>query len=74
MTDRYSGFVVALDEDIREDDAETVVAAIRMIKGVIRVEPLMPDPHEAIVLMRRDAQWQDGLRRLARSGPNSEEH
>ncbi len=39
MTDRYSGFIVILDKDIRDDDAETTISAIKMIKGVIKVKP-----------------------------------
>ncbi len=34
MTDRLKGLVVAFDKDIREDDAECIINAILMIKGV----------------------------------------
>ncbi len=34
MTDRYNALVVALDRDIRDDDAEVIINAIKMIKGV----------------------------------------
>jgi hypothetical protein len=34
MTDRYNSLTVVLDRDIREDDAEHILNAIRMIKGV----------------------------------------
>jgi hypothetical protein len=37
MTDRYNAVVVALDRDIREDDAEAIINAIRMLKGVLTV-------------------------------------
>lgn len=39
MTDRLKGFTVTLQKDIREDDAERIVQAIQMIKGVLDVEP-----------------------------------
>lgn len=39
MTDRYFALTVLLDRDIREDDAEFIIAAIRMIKHVYKVEP-----------------------------------
>lgn len=39
MTDRYSGFVVTLEDDIRSDDAEAVTKAISMVKGVLTVRP-----------------------------------
>lgn len=38
MTDRMKGCVVAFDRDIREDDVEFLVNAIKMIKGVQAVE------------------------------------
>ena len=41
MTDRHSGYVVVLKEDIREDDAESILTALRMIKGVVSVEPII---------------------------------
>ena len=40
MTARFSGFRVILEEDVREDDAEAVVTALQMIKGVLKVEPI----------------------------------
>ena len=40
MTDRHAGYIVVLDTDLREDDAEPVLAALRMVKGVLSVEPL----------------------------------
>lgn len=39
MTDRLKGLTVAFDHDIREDDAEAIVNAIKMIKGVVDVKP-----------------------------------
>ena len=41
MTDRHAGYVVTLAEDIREDDAEHIINAISMIKGVLSVEPVI---------------------------------
>jgi hypothetical protein len=40
MTDRVKGYVVTLDGTYREDDAEAILNAIRMVKGVRRVEPV----------------------------------
>jgi hypothetical protein len=39
MTDKYNYLTVALEDDIRSDDAETIIAAIGMIRGVLKVEP-----------------------------------
>lgn len=39
MTDRHRSVLVVLDRDVRSDDLEVVLSAIRMIKGVASVEP-----------------------------------
>jgi len=39
MTDRLKGLVVALDRDIRDDDAQAIIDAIFMIKGVLAISP-----------------------------------
>ena len=37
MTDRIKGLVVVLGDDYRDDDVESIVNAILMIKGVVAV-------------------------------------
>lgn len=37
MADRFNSLTVALDHDIREDDAEALIAAIRQLRGVLAV-------------------------------------
>lgn len=37
MTDRFNSLTVVLEQDIREDDAETIIAAIRQLRGVLIV-------------------------------------
>jgi hypothetical protein len=39
MTDRFKGCVVTFETDIREDDAECLLTAIRCIRGVASVTP-----------------------------------
>lgn len=34
MTDRFNALTVSLDRDIREDDAEVIINAIKAIRGV----------------------------------------
>jgi len=41
MTDRYKGFIVTLGDDLRDDDAAATIAAIKQIKGVIAVKPVL---------------------------------
>jgi hypothetical protein len=43
MTQRPAGYVVALDANLREDDAEHLVNAIKMLCGVIAVQPVTAD-------------------------------
>lgn len=40
MTTRHSGYLVTLDQNYRDDDAEPILTALRMVKGVIDVRPV----------------------------------
>lgn len=44
MTDLCAGFIVALDKDMRDDDVESIITAIQMIRGVMKVTPLIGQP------------------------------
>ena len=56
MTDRIKGLTVLLEPDKREDDAECIINAIRMIKGVVSVESHVADidHHLAVDTARRE--------------------
>ena len=56
MTDRYYALTVVLERDIREDDAESLIDAIKMIRGVLDVTPHVSDRalHTAERRVRRD--------------------
>lgn len=56
MTDRYNSFTVVLDKEIREDDAEHIMNAIRCLKGVIDVSGNVADyaSHAAYTKARYD--------------------
>lgn len=43
MTDRLAGFIVTLEKDIREDDAQATINAIRCLRGVLSVKPIVSD-------------------------------
>jgi hypothetical protein len=67
MTDRHSGYVVILSHDIRKDDAEAIIAAIQMIKGVKAVKPIVAEPSAgSIVESRIKMEVADRLREVAR--------
>lgn len=61
MTDSHAGYLVVLEEDVREDDAEWILNAIRMIKRVKSVQPLPSSYDQVIARDRRDHKWQDAL-------------
>lgn len=41
MTDRYYALTVILEKDYRDDDAESIINAIKMIKGVLEVKGMI---------------------------------
>lgn len=43
MTDRYVALTVILDKEIRSDDCEPIIDAIKMIKHVLKVQPIVAD-------------------------------
>lgn len=46
MTDRYKGLQVTFSQDIRADDAQALIEAIKMLRGVQDVRPIIADPWE----------------------------
>ena len=52
MTDRHAAYLVTLAKDIREDDAEPTLNALRQIKGVSSVQPVPVDLTLAIATER----------------------
>jgi len=41
MTSEHKGYIVTLEKNIREDDAEaTIITALYCLKGVINVKPI----------------------------------
>lgn len=61
MTDRVHSFQVVLEEDIRIDDIELVVNALRMVKGVLAVEPIVTDFAAAMAEVRAKDQMREKL-------------
>jgi len=44
MTNRFHSLTVALTDDIREDDAQCLVEAIKLLRGVAGVKGNVSDP------------------------------
>ena len=66
MTDRINAFTVILDTDMRDDDAEVVLNAISMVKGVLRVEPHIADINAHVAAARIGNKVNERLYALAR--------
>ena len=66
MTDRAKGFLVHLDDDWRLGDgvvgADRILDAIRCIKGVVKVEPLVTDVNDVLARERIRREVYDRLR------------
>lgn len=56
MTDRFNALVVVLEHDMREDDAESLVDAIKHLRGVVDVRGNVPsiDAHVAEMRVRSE--------------------
>lgn len=56
MTDRIHSITVVLEENLRVDDAERILDALRMVRGVISADGNIADPdsHMAEVRARTD--------------------
>ena len=52
MTDRYKGFLVTLEKDIRDDDSEQIIMALKMVKGVYSVKPYIANAEDSMASMR----------------------
>lgn len=70
MTDRHAGYVVTLAKDIREDDAEHIINAMRMIKGVADVSPIISDYNVVLARGQRDMAWREAIIHLLDEGPH----
>lgn len=64
MTDRYHAFTVVLETDIRSDDAEELLKAILMLKGVLSVNPHVPDIDSHVARQRARAELVEKIWRV----------
>jgi hypothetical protein len=52
VTNRIHSFTVVLDENMREEDAEAIANAIRLMRGILRVESNVSDPGQFVAEAR----------------------
>ena len=69
MTDRHAGYLITLADDIREDSDQAVITALRMVKGVLAVEPV-PATYELVIAKQRvDREWRKRILDLLDDNP-----
>lgn len=61
MTDRHAAYIVTLDHDIREDDAEAILNALRMVKHVLSVEPVVAGYGQHVAEQRANDAWRQRI-------------
>lgn len=49
MTDRAKGFTVTLEKDIRVDEMNFILNALKMVKGVVDVQAIISDHNDFMV-------------------------
>jgi hypothetical protein len=52
MSDRYNYLTVILEHDLKDEDAEPLIAAIKQLRGVLTVTPNVRDPGSLLVEQR----------------------
>jgi hypothetical protein len=61
MTDRIKGLTVALTHNIRVDDCQRIIDAIKMVKGVEGVEMHVADPMDYIAKQQLKSELRDKI-------------
>lgn len=69
MADHIAGFVVTLTRNVSDDEARKIVAALRMVKGVVGVKPVESSLEMAIAESRVNTAWINALSALALNPP-----
>lgn len=69
MTDRFHSLTVVLEKDVREDDAEHLIRAIKMMRSVADVRGHVTDHSLHAAEVRVTARWRDFLWKALRDGP-----
>ena len=68
MSDRVNSLLVILDKDMRDDDVQALVDAIRMMKNVNSVSMNVSDPDTQVAVMRERSRVNNALLDLIKTG------
>lgn len=63
MTDRHAAYIVTLESDVHADDAEAVINALRMVRGVADVEPVPANVDQHIAATRARTELEERIYR-----------
>lgn len=66
MTDCYNCLIVVLEEDMCDDDAAQLMAAIKMLRGVLSVNGHVTDSSSYVADQRANQRWREKLFDLLR--------
>ena len=69
MTDRFKSLTVVLDEDLRQDDARGLIAAIERMRGVLAVSGNVRDPNDFANRVRIRTELEERLWAALRKEP-----
>jgi hypothetical protein len=69
VTARIRGFYVALEADIRIDDAEPLMEAVRQLRGVAAVEPDVRDTSDFVARERVRRELMDKIFAVLKEKP-----
>lgn len=64
MSDRHFALTVILLKDTHEDGTKEIMRAVRMIKGVDTVTPLLSTPELDVAERRANTKWQEKLHKF----------
>lgn len=66
MTERYMALTVILDKDIREDDAQWIINAIKMVKHVKDVKPEVSNLELDVAMSRVRSELEEKIFKVLR--------
>jgi uncharacterized protein (DUF885 family) len=54
VSEKVSGFVVVLDSDLKYEDAQATISALKRIRGVVSADPILTNVSQQIAQIRAE--------------------